>query len=419
MKVKHLTEIARALLLARPKQTLVAAIGVTFSVAFFISLLGFMEGLNKLLDGLVLNRTPHIRMYNDIRPSTRQPVDMDTAYQSYYNFISSIKPANARKEIYNAAAIIQNLNADQRVLGVVPKVTAQVFYYLGNIELNGVINGVDVNQEARLFNFKDYVFDGDYMDLKNRTNSIILGRGLADKMLAVKGDLIKVTTTGGEQFSLKVAGFFQSGIVELDNIQSYVSLATGQKLLGESNNFISDIQIKLRHMDQAPALALEYEQLFGLDAEDIQTANAQFETGSSARTIISYAVGIILLTVAGFGIYNILNMMIYEKMDTIAILKATGFAGSDVKKIFIVISLSFGIGGAIAGALLGLFFSAIIDAIPFNSAALPTVDTYPVNYGLQYYAIAVIFAVVTTYFAGWFPARKASIIDPVEIIRGK
>ena len=112
-------------------------------------------------------------------------------------------------------------------------------------------------------------------------------------------------------------------------------------------------------------------------------------------------------------------MMIYEKMDTIAILKATGFSGVDVKKIFISISLSIGIGGALAGVLFGLLFSVIIDNIPFNSIAVPGVDTYPVDYGILYYSIAVAFAVATTYFAGWFPARKASLVDPVEIIRGK
>ena len=68
MKARHILEIARALLTARAKQTLVAAVGVAFSVAFFISLLGFMEGLNSLLDGLVLNRTPHIRLFNDLKP---------------------------------------------------------------------------------------------------------------------------------------------------------------------------------------------------------------------------------------------------------------------------------------------------------------------------------------------------------------
>ena len=81
-------------------------------------------------------------------------------------------------------------------------------------------------------------------------------------------------------------------------------------------------------------MAKEYARLFETDAEDIQTANAQFETGTSIRLTISYAVGVTLLIVAGFGIYNILNMMIYEKMDSIAILKATGFSGADVKRIF-------------------------------------------------------------------------------------
>jgi lipoprotein-releasing system permease protein len=75
VKTKHIFEIAKALLLARSKQTLVAAIGVAFSVAFFISLLGFMEGLNTLLDGLVLNRTPHIRLFNEIKPAALQPLD--------------------------------------------------------------------------------------------------------------------------------------------------------------------------------------------------------------------------------------------------------------------------------------------------------------------------------------------------------
>lgn len=419
MKTKHIFEIAKALLLARSKQTLVAAIGVAFSVAFFISLLGFMEGLNTLLDGLVLNRTPHIRLFNEIKPAALQPLHLDSTYKDYHPFISSIKPASARKEVYGVERIVQKLNTDKRVYGWAPKATVQVFYNLGNIELNGVIHGIDAEQEARLFNFKDYVFEGNHLELESRPNSIVLGRGLANKMRAKKGDIIQVSTIQEERFSLKVIGFFQSGMQEIDKVQSYVSLATCQKLLGKPSNYITEVQIKLNEMDEAPYVSKEYEHLFGVSAEDIQTANAQFETGSNARTIISFAVGIVLLIVAGFGIYNILNMMIYEKMDTIAILKATGFSGLDVKKIFIAISLSIGIAGSFAGVLLGLIFSLLIDVIPFDSMAVPGVDTYPVDYGIQYYSIAVLFAVATTYFAGWFPARKASSVDPVEIIRGK
>jgi len=156
-----------------------------------------------------------------------------------------------------------------------------------------------------------------------------------------------------------------------------------------------------------------------VDAVDIQTANAQFETGSNVRSIISYAVGIVLLVVAGFGIYNILNMMIYEKLDAIAILKATGFSGRDVQRIFLLLSMVIGIAGGAAGLLFGFVMQNVIDSIPFITAALPTVTTFPIDYNPKYYIIAVTFALLTTWVAGWFPARKAAQVDPVEIIRGK
>jgi lipoprotein-releasing system permease protein len=419
MNLKLLTSISKSLLLARWKQTLVAAIGVTFSITMFITLLSFMSGLNDLLDGLIVNRTPHVRLYNEIQPSKKQPIDLNSEYKNHYNFVSSVKPKNELLQIQNSGAIMQMLKHDERVLGVAPKITAQVFYNVGNIDLTGVINGIDVEAENRLFLFKDYVTAGNYIDLKNTPNSIILGKGAAEKMLANIGDVIQVTTTKGERLQLKVVGYFQSGLQDIDKVQSYASMATTQKLLGESNAYVTDIQIKLKDILTAPKVAKELGKLFDLEAIVIQTANSQFETGSSVRSLISYAVGITLLIVAGFGIYNILNMMIYEKMDSIAILKATGFSGKDVQKIFIGIALTIGLFGGMLGLLFGFGLSQLIDQIPFNTAALPTVKTYPINYNPKFYLIGTIFSIVTTYFAGYFPSRKASKIDPVVIIRGK
>ena len=419
MNFKLLVSISGSLLVARLKQTIVAGVGVTFSIAMFITLLSFMSGLNDLLDGLIINRTPHIRLYNEIRPSDLQPIDLSERYKSHHNFISSIKPKNERLQIYNNGAIMDFLRSDSRVSGIAPKITTQVFYNIGAIDLTGIINGIDVEAENKLFLFQDYVTDGKIIDLKNTPNSIILGKGLADKMLANLGDIIQVTTTNGERIKLKVVGFFQSGLQDIDNAQSYASISTTQKLLGESGSYITDIQIKLKDITLAFEVAKEYQNLFDVEAIDIQTANSQFETGSSVRTLISYSVGITLLIVAGFGIYNILNMMIYEKMDSIAILKATGFSGKDVNRIFIGIALTIGILGGALGLLLGLGLSWSIDQIPFNTTALPTIKTYPINYNPQFYLIGVIFSIITTYFAGYFPARKASKVDPVIIIRGK
>ncbi len=419
MNAKLIYGIAKSLLLARLGQTLIAAVGVTFSIAMFITLLSFMNGLNDLLDGLILNRTPHVRLYNQIKPSENQPVNAAPEFQDSYNFISSVKSGITRQEIYNSGPIIQAVKNDPRVLGVAPKLNTQVFFNEGTIDISGTISGIEVEEEMRLYNFGDYVTTGRAIDVQNVANSIILGKGLADILTADIGDVVQVTTVQGERFSLKVVGYFQSGIQEIDKVQSYASITTTQKLLGKPSNYITDIQVKLHDLDIAPAVAKEYAQLFNVDAEDIQTANAQFDTGSNIRSIISYAVGITLLVVAGFGIFNILNMMIYEKMDSIAILKATGFSGRDVNMVFLVIALSIGLFGGTVGLIFGFIFSVIIDNIPFNTAALPTITTYPVNYSPVFYFIGGFFSLITTYFAGFFPARKASKVDPVEIIRGK
>ena len=96
MNFKLILNIAKSLLLARLKQSVVAAVGVTFGIAMFIAMQSFMTGLNKLLDGLVINRTPHVRLFNEVKPGTHQPVNEYETFKNAYNFISSLKASNAR-----------------------------------------------------------------------------------------------------------------------------------------------------------------------------------------------------------------------------------------------------------------------------------------------------------------------------------
>ena len=334
MNYKLIFNIAKSLLVARWRQTLVAAIGVTFSITMFITLLSFMAGLNNLLDGLIINRSPHVRLFNEAKPNKNQPVNASAEYKDHYNFISSIKSGNSRQQIHNSSAILQAIQKDNKVLGYAPKLNTQVFFNEGSIDISGLVSGIDVEAENNLFHFNDYITSGNPTDLKHVTNSIILGKGLAEKLLVAIGDVVQVTTSKGDRFSLKIVGIFQSGIQEIDKAQSYTSISTAQKLVAQPGNYITDIQVKLLDIAEAPDKAKEYGRLFNVAAEDIQTANSQFETGSSIRTLISYSVGVVLLIVAGFGIYNILNMMIYEKMDSIAILKATGFSGAELTAYF-------------------------------------------------------------------------------------
>ena len=333
--------------------------------------------------------------------------------------VHSVKPKQSQVRIHNAGALMSNLRKDKRVRGVTPQVAAQVFYVAGSSQLNGRVNGLNVLDEVKMFNFGDYIVKGSAEALARNDEGILLGAGIASKLSLHVGDRVQVSSINGDITSLKTVGIYQSGMADYDNIQSFANLKTVQRILGEGSNYISDINVKLYNLELAPARAESLQRQRNVTAIDIQQANAQFETGTSIRNLISYAVSVTLLLVAGFGIYNILNMMIYEKMNDIAILKATGFSGRDVKLIFIFQAMLIGLIGGLLGLVIGYFASVGISHAPFETDALPTIKHYPVNFDPWFYVIGVIFALTATFFAGYLPARKAEKIDPVEIIRGQ
>jgi len=415
---KVILNIAKTHLLTKMKSTVTAALGVTFGIGAYITMAGFMTGLNDLLDGLTLNRTPHIRLYNEIEPTENQPVSLYADFENAFNVVRSVKPKQSQKKIHNALPILNYLKANDAVRGATPQLLAQIFYISGSIELGGSLVGVDIMEEARLSSINDYIVEGSPEALRNNTNGILLGAGLAKKMSLSVGDRIQVSTVAGAIFPLKIVGIYQSGLAEIDNVQSYVNLKTAQRILGEAENYITDINMKLFDVEAAPAMASRLQRQFNVKAIDINEANAQFETGSDIRNLITYAVSITLLIVAGFGIYNILNMLIYEKMKDIAILKATGFSGRDVQLIFMSQAMIIGLLGGLLGLLLGFGLSVLIDSAPFETEALPTIKTYPINYSPLYYAIGIVFALISTFIAGYLPSNKARKIDPVRIIRG-
>ena len=411
--------IAKTHLISKIKQSAVAALGVTFGIGAYITLVSFMTGLNTMLDNLILNQTPHIHIYNEIEPSKEQPIALYDKFVNATNIVHSIKPKLNQKKIHNALPLIAHLNKDENVKGAIPQIKTPIFYLAGSIEIGGNLTGINPIEEARLFNFRDYIVEGSPEALENNTNGILIGIGIAKKMSLQLGDRVQISTSKGAVFPLRIVGIYQSGITDVDAIQSFTTIKTVQRILGEPENYITDINVKLYDIDLALPMAKKMEQQFELKAIDIHKANAQFDTGTSVRNLITYAVSITLLIVAGFGIYNILNMFIYEKMNDIAILKATGFSGKDVQMIFMSQAMIIGLVGGFLGLLLGFGLSHIIDKIPFETEALPTVKTYPINFNPWFYLIGILFALVSTFFAGYLPSLKAKKIDPVKIIRGQ
>ncbi len=81
-------------------------------------------------------------------------------------------------------------------------------------------------------------------------------------------------------------------------------------------------------------------------------------------------------------------------------------------------ALIIGIIGGILGLGIGFIFSRLIDQVPFETEALPTISTFPVNYNAGYYVIGISFALISTFIAGYLPSNRARKVDPVKIIRG-
>jgi lipoprotein-releasing system permease protein len=414
-------EIAVTHLVTKKKQSLVAMLGVMFGISMFIIMISFMTGVNKFLEDLAMDNTPDVHIYNPVEIKHHSIIQRAARRDTLGNWFLVLhqRPKNDLPKIKNAQWIKDELEKLPQVTGVAPQVSSEVFFNNGPVQIQGEISGIDVRKQEELFGLDRKMEEGSLDDLLKASDVIVMGRGLADKTSARVGDRVSVTTPEGYNLILKVVGIFSFGITTLDDTKSYGTLATVQKILQRDPSYITDLNIKVKEMNLAkPFAATMQKQLADLTVEDWETANQSILAGEKIRDILTFVVSFTLLLVAGFGIYNIMNMNIINKMKDIAILKATGFQGRDITAIFLFQSLIIGIIGGILGMMVGYAFSYMLSITPFPEGTIIRISTFPVNFLAVHYLTGVLFGFLTTLFAGFFPSIRASRIDPVRIIRG-
>ncbi len=428
MNWKLALEIAVTHLVTKKKQSLVAMLGVLFGISMFLVMISFMTGVNQFLEDLAMDNTPDVHIYNPVEVKKQtiigesKELSRDTVGGSRLSdwlLVDHQRPKNDLPKIKDAQHISDALERMPEVVGVAPEVSSQVFFNNGPVQLQGTITGIDVKKQERLFGLNKKMNEGNLEDLLRGTDVVVLGSGLAEKVNARVGDRISVTTPEGNNLVLKVVGIFSFGIITIDDVQSYSTMATVQKVLEHDHSYVTDLNVKLKSMNLAVSFASKIKvQLPKLRVEDWQKANASILAGEKIRDIMTAVISFTLLLVAGFGIYNIMNMNIINKMKDIAILKAIGFEGKDITAIFLFQSLIIGILGGIFGLILGYVLCYLLSITPFPEGSFIRIDTYPVNFIPLHYVLGLLFGFLTTLFAGFFPALKASRIDPVGIIRG-
>jgi lipoprotein-releasing system permease protein len=412
-------DISKTHLLSRKKQTLVAILGVTFGIAMFILMISFMQGVNKFLEDTMLQATPDIHLFNDLKTDYSHSIAGEYFKgEDQLIVVHHPKPKQILLNIKNADAIIADLKKSEDVAAVSPLLSTQVFYNYGPVQINGFIQGVDIREEARLYNLEEKMVDGKTENLLTSDNGVLMGSGLAEKLNVRVGDLVSLATPTGSTMRFRIVGIFKIGIGTIDNVKSYVNLSSVQQLLGKDRNYITDINVKLKDNKLAKSKVGEMQIKYGGKVEDWETANTSVTAGNLIRNTLTFVVSITMLVVAGFGIYNIMNMTIASKMKDIAILKAQGFARKDIVQIFLSQSLVIGLMGAFSGILLGFILSYLLSRVPFPSNEFIGLKYFPVIFNPKHYIFGIAFGVITTFVAGFMPSLKASRIDPVAILRG-
>ena len=412
-------EIARTHLLAKKRQTFVAMLGVTFGIGMYILMISFMNGFNEYLEDTLLSSTPDIHIYNDIKTDYAHSI-LDAVYDTTkgINIVHHPKPKDITPNVHNPKQIISDIKSFDNILAVSPQLSSQVFYNNGPVQINGTLSGVNIMEEAKLTNLTDKMKTGAIEDLLKVDNGILLGQGLANKLNASVGDLVTLASPKGTSMSFRVVGTFQFGIGSLDNVKSYVSLKNVQQLIGKDNQYVTDINIKLKDYTKAKELAAIFAKKYNYKSEDWQVANASAMVSITIRNMMTLVISFTLLVVAGFGIYNIMNMTIQNKLKDIAILKAEGFAARDIMQIFLFQSLTIGFFGAMMGLALGYAMSYGVWSLPFPKNEFISITRFPVTFHARHYVFGIVFGMLTTLIAGLMPSLKAGKIDPVAILRG-
>lgn len=408
--------IAATYMRAKLRQTLVATAGVAFGITVFIFMVSFIQGTNEYTQDVVFQQSPHLRLFNEVQIADRSI--LDKRFPGVMNVVHHQKPKDILLNLKDANQVLEDLAGDPRAQAASGAITTQVFFRLGSSALNGKLNGVNLEKEDQLFNLSGKIIDGSYEEVMVKTNSILMGVGLAKRLNVRTGDQVVVTTEKGGNFAMIVAGIFKTGLTDIDKQQCYGSIKTVQKLLGAPASYLTEIKVKLLDKELAPEMSRELQARYHYQGSDWKKDNASLLEGDVLRKMIVYGVAGTILLVAGFGIFNILTMMIYEKMKEIAILKATGFSDSDVKGIFLTQALVIGATGAVMGLAFGFLISYAVSKVPFNSDVMITLDHLPVSFKPVYYITGFTFGILTTALSGYLPSRKAAKMDPIAILRG-
>ncbi len=349
-------ESASTHILTRKRQTLVAALGVAIGVGIFLFMNSINSGFSKFSRDEIFKNSAHIKVYKNDEIS--RPI-AGRADSSQVTVIVNPQITTLTKTIVNPQALLDRIKGESYITAAIALINVDVFYNRGKAQVRGSSCGVNILEYDGMFNTRKYIAAGSLRALQGNTNGIIIGKGIAEKLSLGLDDNITVLSSYGVTKVTRIVGILSTGNTMTDDAKSYVNISTAQQFLKEGPSYVTAIYANTPDPDRSGEYARQLQSLTAYTVEDWKTTNADVLAGDKTRTTMMGAISASILLVAAFGIYNILNMTVTQKINDIAILKAIGFSGGDVVKIFVSEAI---IMGAI-GTFIGLCFGSVLITI--------------------------------------------------------
>lgn len=406
-------------LLSRPQQTILTLIGITLGSAAYVSFSGIMLGFQGYIIDQLINNDAQIRISPRDEPLTEQ------TFQNVFfkdTEVFWIRPPSGRTDstqLTNANGWFVKLENDSRVVGYAPQIVRQVIFINGKTIIPGKITGIDAKKQANVTTIESSIIEGSLSDLSRGGSSILLGQGLIEKLGSRLGDTINIITPKGKRYPIRIVGVLTTGNRMLDDTLAYSSIPTVQRITGSSGE-LTDIVIRVKDVSKAAEIASEWA---AFTRDKVQSWDQAFESILSVfkmQDIVRNITTFTIILVVAFGIYNILNMVVNQKKKEIAILRSIGFNRADTIRLFVIQGSLLGAIGALLGLALGAFMNYLIDGMPIGGTSKgggPTISKMMVSWNTMIFVKAFLLAFLSSFAASFIPARLASKLSPVEIIR--
>lgn len=402
--------------MARKKQSLLILLGIIMGSAAYVAISGMMLGFQTYMLDQLVNNEAHIRI--SAREEVLTAENMESYPEASHVFWQI--PPSGRKDstrIEYPLGWFKKLDADKDVAAYSPQVLAQVIFTQNKITKVGRIIGSQFERQLKVTNIEDYMKSGSFKDMGNSGNRLIMGTKLMELLGTRMDETILVSTGNAQPQMFKIVGTFETGIKTIDEGTAFVSLTDAQKLRNTPSE-ITDIAVKLFDPDLASAKAEQWKNNSRDKVLSWQESSAAVLSVFKTQDIVRNSMTISIILVAGFGIYNILSILVNQKRRDIAILRSMGFSPNDIVRLFFNQGMLLGfLGGAI-----GLIFGFIICLIMSRIEVVPGRMSGPGNYMIISFDIVIYLkafgiAIATAIMSSIIPAKAGGKMEPMEIIR--